>query len=208
MRGSSCSPSAARPLNSPRSCASPGRCRGDRGPRVPNLLPPRLRFRRERRSITAAAIALALAALAAAWQSRPQALVAARSAEKKVAELEVLRRSRLEQISSAQAVERNLGWATRWRGVFDRFAESHDRWAQMAVGLANAAPPAVVFDRLEAVRRGESWTVAVDLRSADETSVRDFAGQVGGLPHVKQVYIAGLCVRAGPCIVFEIDNPS
>lgn len=181
---------------------------GDRGPRVPNLLPPRLRFRRERRSITAAAVALALAGLAAAWQSRPQALVAAQSAEEKVAKLEVLRRSRLEQLSSAQALERNLAWAARWRAVFDRFAESHDRWAQMAVGLANAAPPAVVFDRLEALRRGESCTVAVDLRSADETSVRDFASQVGGLPHVKQVTIASLRGRAGPRIEFELENSS
>jgi hypothetical protein len=181
---------------------------GDRGPRVPNLLPPRLRFRRERRSITAAAIALALAGLAAAWQWRPQALAAAQSAEAKVAMLEVVRRSRQEQLSSAKALERNLAWAARWRGVFDRFAESHDRWARTAVGLANAAPPAVVFDRLEAQRRGESFALAVDLRSADEASVRGFAGQAGALPHVKQVTIANLHGRAGPRIELELDNPS
>ena len=154
---------------------------------APNLLPPARRFRRERRGIVAAAALLFLAGAALVRGEQQAALAAAGRAEAQVARLEGLQRT------AQPNLERELQWAARWRVVFERVAESHDRWARLAVGLANAAPQQLVFTRLDAGRRGDSVRVAVEARltgDAPEQVARSFAAGVSALPHVRGFLIA------------------
>jgi hypothetical protein len=148
---------------------------------------PGLRFRRQRRLIAAASVLLFLLGAGLVRAERQPALAAAAAAEARVRTLEAAQRQ------PAPDRARELEWAARWRSVFDRLAESQDRWAQLAVGLANAAPPQLVFTRLDATRRGESCRVAIDTQvtgSSPEQVARSFAASVNALPHVRGVLIA------------------
>jgi hypothetical protein len=199
-----------------------GMALGRSGPRVPNLLPPREQFRRERRLIAAVAALAVIAAGTAAWPARERTLAAAGTAEEQVAKIEGVHRSRAERRFAADALRRDLEWAERWRTLFERLAENQDRWARLAVGLANVVPPSLVFSSLEATRHGEGYRLSIEsqLNANDaavlEGSVRGFATQVRALAHVKELVMAPLDLRAemagrsGPQqkIEFDFDNPS
>jgi hypothetical protein len=195
-----------------------GMALGERGPPVPNLLPAPERFRRERRGIAAVAVLAVLAAFGLAWPARQRALATAAAAEERLPGLEVLQRSAAERRSAAEAAQRDLQWAGRWRAIFDKVADSQDRWARFTVGLANVVPAPIVFSRVEAIRRGGGYRVAIDSQLSGEDpavleqSLREFAMRVRALPNVKQLVIAPLDLRSDsslqPKLEFEFDNPS
>lgn len=129
--------------------------------RPANLCPPHVRQRPEVKAVAIGAGVLVVAAVVAGLSL--EAGISARYQETQQ-ELGVLKAQyeALSQVRAArEALEKVRDAKLRWQGVLARMDRYHDRWPELWLVLADAAPPSVVFERLDVARDAVTYRVTI-----------------------------------------------